>query len=124
LKATPTVQKSGAIKLKIELKIEALNGGSLNNIPVLNNQQFDSDATMNDGDTALLVSSVTRSEAASLSGYPGLAQLPGFQTATADKITNTDSSELLLLITPHVTRRRSNLSTGPRIPVNLPQPSS
>jgi general secretion pathway protein D len=124
LKATPTVQRSGAINMKIELKIEALTGGAINNVPVLNNQQFASDVTVDDGETALMVSSLTKSESASLSGYPGLAELPGFQTATADKTTMTDSSSLILLITPHVTRRRSNPTAGPRIAINLPEPSS
>jgi Flp pilus assembly secretin CpaC len=124
LKATPIVQRSGAIKMHLDLKIEALNGGTVNNIPILNSQQFASDVTVDDGDTALMVSSITKSESASLSGYPVLADLPGFQTATADKTTMTDSSELLLLVTPHVTRRRPNITAGPRIAINLPQPSS
>jgi type II secretory pathway component GspD/PulD (secretin) len=110
--------------MHIDLKIEALTGGSVNAIPILNSQQFASDVTVDDGDTALMVSSLTKSESASLSGYPLLADLPGFQTATADKTTTTDSSELILLITPHVTRRRSNLTAGPRIAINLPEPSS
>jgi general secretion pathway protein D len=122
LKATPTVQKSGAVKMHIDLKIEALNGASLNNIPVLNSEQFASDVTLNDGDTALMVSSLTKSESASLSGYPVLSELPGFQTATGVRMTETDSSDLLLLITPHITRRRSNVTVGPRIAINLPEP--
>jgi general secretion pathway protein D len=124
LKATPIVQRSGAIKMHLDLKIEALNGGTVNNIPILNSEQFASDVTVDDGDTAVIVSSITKSESASLSGYPVLADLPGFQTATADKTTMTDSSELILLVTPHVTRRRTNLTAGPRIAINLPEPSS
>jgi general secretion pathway protein D len=122
LKATPTVQKSGAIKMHIDLKIEALNGGTINNIPILNSQQFASDVTLDDGDTALMVSSLSRSESASINGYPILSELPGFQTLTADRLTDTSSSELLLLLTPHITRRRSNLTVGPRIAINLPEP--
>ncbi len=122
LKATPTVQKSGAVKVHIDFKIEALNGASLNNIPVLNSQQFASDITLNDGDSALMVSSLTKSESASLSGYPVLSELPGFQTATAVRLTETNSSDLLLLVTPHITRRRSNATVGPRIAINLPEP--
>jgi type II secretory pathway component GspD/PulD (secretin) len=124
LKATPTVQKSGAIKMHIDLKIEALTGGAVNNIPILNSQQFASDVTVDDGDTAMMVSSLTKSAVASIGGWPGLGELPGFQTATADTTTTVDSSNLILLITPHVTRRRSNLSAGPRIAINLPEPSS
>ncbi|MGH9596075.1 MAG: type II secretory protein PulD, partial [Edaphobacter sp.] len=48
LKATPVVQRSGAIKMHIELKIEALTGGAVDNIPILNSQQFASDVTVND----------------------------------------------------------------------------
>jgi type II secretory pathway component GspD/PulD (secretin) len=110
--------------MHLDLKIEALTGGSVSNIPILNSQQFASDVTVDDGDTAVMVSSLTKSESASINGYPGLADLPGFQTATADRTTLTDSSELILLITPHVTRRRPNLSAGPRIAINLPEPSS
>jgi general secretion pathway protein D len=124
LKATPTVQRSGAIKLHIDLKIEALTGGSINNIPVLNSQQFVSDVTVNDGDTALMASSLTKSMSNSLSGLTGLSEVPGFQSVTGDTTTNSDTSELILLVTPHVTRRRSNLSAGPRIAINLPEPPS
>jgi general secretion pathway protein D len=119
LKATPRVQKSGAISMHLDLKIEALSGGSLSNIPILNSQQFASDVTVDDGETALLASTISRTESAAIAGIPGLGQLPGFQTATADTVKETDSSELLLLVTPHVTRRRSSVSAGPRIAVNL-----
>ena len=124
LKATPTVQKSGAIKLHIDLKIEALTGGAVNNIPILNSQQFASDVTVDDGATTMMVSSLSKSDAASIDGLPGLGELPGFQTATADKTTAVNSSDLILLVTPHITRRRSNTSAGPRIRINLPAPSN
>lgn len=121
LKATPTVQKSGTVRMHLDLKIEALTGGALNNIPILASRQFVSDITVIDGKTALLVSSLSNSESAAVSGIPGLGELPGFQTATADKAAETDSSELVLLITPHVVRRRSDIIAGPRIALNLPQ---
>ena len=124
LKATPSVQRSGAINMHLDLKIEALSGGSLSNIPILNSQQFASDVTVNDGDTALLVSTLTRSQAAAISGAPGLGEIPGFQTLTADTVTNSDSSELILLVTPHVTRLRSHIAAGPRIAVDLPEQSN
>ena len=124
LKATPTVQKSGQIRMHLELKIEALAGSALNNIPILASRQYASDVTIADGESALLLSSLTKSESAAVSGIPGLAQLPGFQTATANKIRETDSSELVLIITPHIVRRRSNVSAGPRIALNLPQQSN
>jgi general secretion pathway protein D len=121
LKAIPTVQKSGEITMHLDLKIESLTGASLNSIPILNSRLFVSDVTVPDGQTALLLSTLNRSESAAVSGLPGLGELPGFQVAAADKATETDSSELILLITPHVVRRRSDTTAGPRIAVTLPE---
>jgi general secretion pathway protein D len=123
LKAVPTVQKSGRISMKLDLKIEALAGSALNNIPILANRQFVSEVAVADGESAMLLSSVSRSESAAVSGLPGLGELPGFQTITADKTTETDSSELVLLITPHIVHRRPNFTAGPRIALNQHQQS-
>jgi len=123
LKAVPTVQKSGDITMQLDLKIESLAGSSSNNIPVLNNRAFVSTVTVTDGQTAMLVSSLTRSESAAISGLPGLGELPGFQTATADKAAEKDTSELILLVTPHIVRKRRDVLASPRIPINLPSDS-
>ncbi|HZY63001.1 MAG TPA: hypothetical protein VFE38_10770 [Edaphobacter sp.] len=121
LKATPVIQKSGAITMHLDMKIEALSGAALNNIPVLASRQFSSDITVNNGTTAMLASTLSRSESAAVNGIPGLGELPGFQTATAEKVAEKDSSELVLLITPHIVRRRSSITAGPRIALTLPQ---
>jgi len=123
LKAVPTVQKSGDITMQLDLKIESLAGSSSNNIPVLNNRAFVSTVTVTDGQTAMLVSSLTRSESAAISGLPGLGELPGFQTATAEKAAEKDTSELILLVTPHIVRKRRDVLASPRIPINLPSDS-
>jgi type II secretory pathway component GspD/PulD (secretin) len=106
--------------MHIDLKIEALSGAGLNNIPILASRQFVSDITVKNNETALLVSALSKSESAAVSGLPGLGELPGFQSTTADTIGETDSSDLVLLITPHVIRRRSSIVAGPRIALNLP----
>jgi general secretion pathway protein D len=123
LKAVPTVQRSGRISMKLDLKIEALAGSALNNIPILASRQYVSEVTVADGESAMLLSSLSRTESAAVSGLPGLSELPGFQTATADKITESDSSELILLITPRIVHRRANVIAGPRISLNQPQQS-
>lgn len=123
LKAVPTVQKSGNIYMQLDLKIESLAGSSSNNIPVLNSRVFVSDVTVPDGETAMLVSSLSKSESAAIGGLPGLGELPGFQTLTSDKTAEKDTSELILLVTPHVVRMRKDIAASPRIVVNLPHDS-
>jgi Flp pilus assembly secretin CpaC len=115
LKATAGVQKSGRVGMQLDLTINALGSASLNGLPVLANRQYVSTVTVRDGESTLLASSLSRSEAAAVNGLPLLSELPGFQTATANKVTEQDTSELVLLITPHVVRHRSSIITGPRI---------
>jgi general secretion pathway protein D len=116
LKTTPQMQKSGRVSLHIELKVEALAGTSNNGIPILTSRQSTSDITVREGESALMISFISRSETGAVSGLPGLSELPGFQVP-ADKNTEHDTSELVLLITPHVVRRRSNEIAGPRMVV-------
>ncbi len=119
LKATPTVQKSGLVSMHLDLKLEALGSAALNGIPVLNSRTLATDVTVKEGETALLVSSVSKSEVSAVTGLPGLAELPGFRVPTEQNATRT-SSELVLLITPRVVRHRANTLAGPRIAVAVP----
>ena len=123
LKATPVVQKTDNVTLHLDLKIEALTGGLIDNIPILASRQFTSDVTIQDGQTAMMVSSLSKSESGAVSGIPGLGELPGFQSTVSDKTTERNSSDLVLLITPHIIRRRSGIISGPRIAINLPPTS-
>jgi Flp pilus assembly secretin CpaC len=61
-----------------------------------------------------MVSNVNRSESAAVTGIPGLSELPGFQ-APIDQDAEKDTGQLVVVVTPHIVRRRSNLVAGPRI---------
>jgi len=108
LKTTPTVMRSGLVSLHIDMKIEALTGTSLNNIPVLTSSVYTSDITVPDGQTVVMLSDMSKTESAAISGLPGLGELPGFQQALADTMKEAANSELVLLITPRLVRKRGN----------------
>jgi len=102
LKATPQIQHSGDVSIKLDLKIEALGSGTIDSIPVLNNRTMTSTISIPSGKTALLASEVSRNEVHDIEGIPGLSELPGFQGT--DKSAEIDSGDLLITITPHVVR--------------------
>ena len=110
--------------MHLELKIEALSGSSIDNIPVLASRQFASDITVPDGDTALMISTLSKTEAVAVSGTPALGEIPGFQSLGANRTGENDTSEVVLLITPHVARRRPGNVVGPRIELtDFPRPT-
>ena len=82
LKATPHIQQNKDVTLKIDLKIESLTGQTLNGNPILNSQQYTGSVTLPQGESALVVSNLTRQQSAAVSGIPGLSELPGFQSTT------------------------------------------
>jgi type II secretory pathway component GspD/PulD (secretin) len=119
LKATPNIGRYGQVSLHLDLTITALQGTSIDNIPILDNTLFTSDITVQDGTTATLVSNLTRNQAAAVVGIPGLSDLPGFQSSP-DLLTTTNLSQLVMVLTPHIVRHRLDESRGPLIPITVP----
>ena len=115
LKATPSVLRSGLVSVHIDLKIEALTGTSANSIPVLTSRAFTSDISVQDGASAVMLSEMSGAESASVDGLAGLGELPGFDETISDKTRNRASSELVLVITPRLVRRRSESMASRRI---------
>ncbi len=122
LQVLPTVLNSGLVNMNINLKIESLEGESLNSIPILSSQVFSSDITVKDGVSALMLSQLSSTEQSSIAGLPGLAELPGFSQSAADTLKETDHTELLLLVTPHIVRHRRDLAASRRVPFVPTQP--
>jgi general secretion pathway protein D len=120
LKATPHIQggQSGGqgggqrVALKLDLKLQALAGGSLNGVPELTNRQFTTNIDVLDGESSMVTSSLTRSEAKAVSGVPGLSEIPGFQSTT-DRDDNVSQDTLVVVLTPHIVRQRHTQVAGP-----------
>ncbi|HVW77331.1 MAG TPA: hypothetical protein VHB45_06945 [Alloacidobacterium sp.] len=103
LKATPHIQQNKDVALKLDLKIEALSGQTLNGNPILSSQQYQGSVTLPQGESAMVISNMTKQQSAAVSGIPGLSELPGFQSTT-NKQGEVDVSKLVILITPHIVR--------------------
>jgi Flp pilus assembly secretin CpaC len=103
LKVTPHIQGTNDVSLKFALTLSSLAGSSLNSLPVLNNREYTAITSLKTGETAVLVSSLSRQESDAITGIPGLSEIPGFQETT-NKNSNLDVSELAIVITPHIVR--------------------
>lgn len=103
LKVTPKVLRNGEVALSLDLSIESLSGASLDGNPILNNEAFSGVVTIQDGNTAELVSQLNKSESLAVSGTPGLTQIPGMNNVT-EKDLQKNYATLLIQLTPHVVR--------------------
>ncbi len=111
LKVKPYIQKDRDVSINVDLELVSLAGSSINNIPVLDNQQYKAITTLKQGETALVVSTITKQQTKAVTGVPGLTDLPGFQNTTNNQTEN-DVSELLILITPRIVREAHTQEAG------------
>jgi general secretion pathway protein D len=116
LKVTPRIERNDDVVLKIDFKIQALQGASLNGLPVLTNRSYQADIHLRGGASALVVGNLSRQESNAVSGTPGLTELPGF-SSLSNTTKEFDVSNLAILVTPRILRRRHENLRGPVIPL-------
>jgi general secretion pathway protein D len=116
LKVTPRIERNDDVVLKLDLKIQALQGASLNGLPVLTNRSYTADIHLRAGASALVVGNLSRQETNAVSGTPGLTELPGF-SSLGNTTKEFDVSNLAVLVTPRILRRRHLDLRGPVIPL-------
>jgi general secretion pathway protein D len=102
VKATPSVHGAANVTLELETEVKALTGQVINGVPVISNRSFKSTITVKDGETAVVVGDINRTEQQSLGGVPGLGDIPGVGLLVATYNRNVQDNELLLLVTPHI----------------------
>jgi type II secretory pathway component GspD/PulD (secretin) len=103
LDVTPKIENPQSVSLKFDLKLTSLAGSTINSLPVLNNREYQAITSLKVGESAVLVSSLSRQESNALTGIPGLSDIPGFEGIT-NKDYSFDYSELAIVITPHLVR--------------------
>ena len=101
VKALPRILQSNDVQMQMEVTMASLAGASVNGSPIINNRDFITTIQIPDGGTALVTSAVSSTESTSLSGIPGLSELPGFGW-TASPTTQLTVGRLLIVITPHI----------------------
>jgi len=102
LKAKPAVNADGEISLALELQVRSLTGDSNNGVPVISNKEYKGSIRLADGEPAVVAGAVTDSDMRSMSGIPGLGQIPLLNQTMVDNTRTQEQDELLIIITPHV----------------------
>ena len=103
LKATPKVLRNGDVALTMDMKVDALAGSSINDVPVLSNTAYSGVITLKEGESVVVVSELDKSQSRAVSGTPGVSEIPGLNNLT-DINAQKNYSTLLIVITPHAVR--------------------
>ncbi len=121
LKATPKVLRNDDVALTIDLKIDALSGGSINGNPILDHRAWSGVVTLREGEAIAVVSQLDKSESRAVSGAPGISEIPGLNNISA-KDNQKDYATLLIVITPRVIRGTQAAGHSPMMRVDSAPP--
>lgn len=117
VKAKPSITSDSNVNLDLEINLRALAGQSFNGVPVIGNREYKGSISLDNGEPAVIAGQITHSEIRDLSGIPGLGDIPLLNKITATNSKQNEDDELLVVITPHITRR----GTGQNTEVYLPK---
>jgi hypothetical protein len=113
VKATPRVHENGDVSLQFEFTLSSLAGNSLNNIPVVNNQEIHQSVRVRADESALLAGYLAPQTITTLNGSPGIANLPLNGIVGGTTSTQFSNTEVLVLVTPRIvdsaTRNKEHL---------------
>ena len=116
VKAKPSITSDKNVSMQLEINLRALAGQSINGVPVIGNREYKGSISLEDGEPAVIAGQISRSETRDLSGIPGLGQIPILNKITATNTKQTEYDELLVVITPHITRRGVGQNTEVYLP--------
>jgi hypothetical protein len=102
VKAKPTIHSDGDVSLQLELQVRSLTGQSNNGVPVISNREYKGSINLKDGEPAVVAGEISQTDTRSMSGLPGFGFLPLLNQAMVNNTKESDSDELMIIITPHV----------------------
>ena len=114
MKVTPAIHSGEEVSLDIEAEFKVINGTGANGIPIIGDKKLQSKLRINTSDWVVVAGLLSRSDADSISGLPGLSALPVVGNIFRDTTRSTDFSEALILIKANV------LSDGPSDKISAP----
>ncbi len=106
---TPYIHPDGDVTLKIMLDVSSVTSyvsiGGINE-PEIGQRKVEHEIRLKDGEVNLLGGMLEHTDTKSLSGIPGLSQIPIVKYFFSEKDTEVADNEVVFALVPHIVRRR------------------
>lgn len=104
VKATPRIHPGNEVTLDLSFDISSLTAQNFNAIPVISSQQIQQKVRLKENETGVVAGFRSTQLSNAITGNPGIADIPGIGLLDQDATTNTEDSQLLILVTPRLVR--------------------
>jgi general secretion pathway protein D len=104
---TPRVHPNHEVSLKMKIEVSQVTGTStIGGIqqPVIGQRSIEHDIRLKDGEVNILGGLFERIDTKTVSGWPGLAQIPLLKYLVSDNKTDHQENDVLIVLIPHIVR--------------------
>lgn len=101
---TPRIHHNDDVSLNLKIEISNISGTGFGDLPTFGNRAISTTIRLRDGETNMLAGLIRDDERKSLQGVPGLSDLPLIGRLFAYNRTETQQTDIILVITPHIVR--------------------
>ena len=104
---TPRIHPDGDISLKVSMDISSVTGqttiGGITE-PIIGQRKIEHEIRLRDGEVSLLGGMLEDSQTKSLTGFPGLSQIPILRYLFGQTNTERSQNEIVFVLIPHIVR--------------------
>ncbi|GGA62339.1 hypothetical protein GCM10011507_12340 [Edaphobacter acidisoli] len=113
---TPTVHYDNDVTLKMHIEVSSQNGNvTISGVtePIIGQRVVDQTIQLKEGEPSILAGIITKQDNRTVSGTPGLGELPFFKFFFASNSKEVQDNEIVFLLIPHIVRESllTNLNT-------------
>jgi general secretion pathway protein D len=101
---TPRTHHDDEVTLTLKVAVQSISGTGFGGLPTFGNREISTVIRLRDGETNMLAGLIRDDERRVLEGVPGLSDLPVIGHLFAHSRTETNQTDIILTLTPHIVR--------------------
>ena len=101
---TPRMHHDDDVSLALKVEVSSISGSGYGGLPTFGNRSVSTLIRLRDGETSVLAGLIRDDERTVLDGVPGLSSLPVIGRLFAKNHRETQETDIILTLTPHVVR--------------------
>ncbi|MEZ5420698.1 MAG: hypothetical protein R2708_25605 [Vicinamibacterales bacterium] len=101
---TPRMHHDDDVSLAVKIEVSSISGSGFGGLPTFGNRSIATVIRLRDGETNMLAGLIRDEERRVASGIPGLSDIPVIGRLFAFNRTETQATDIILTLTPHVVR--------------------
>jgi general secretion pathway protein D len=100
----PRLHHDDEVSLTLKLALSSISGVGFGGLPTFGNREINTTIRLKDGETNILAGLIRDEERTTLAGVPGLSDLPLIGHLFANNHKETQQTDIVLTLTPHIVR--------------------